>query len=145
MDYAHNPDGLKSVLNTIKAIKKYDEKLICVIGCGGNRDRKKRSLMGKIVYETCDIPIFTSDNPRYEDINKIFHDMKNFKSYLKKKDILTFMKREEAIQTAIQIAKKKDIILIAGKGHETFQEIKGVRYSFNDMKIVKHLLETYDK
>ncbi len=101
--------------------------------------------MGKIVYETCDIPIFTSDNPRYEDINKIFHDMKNFKSYLKKKDILTFMKREEAIQTAIQIAKKKDIILIAGKGHETFQEIKGVRYSFNDMKIVKHLLETYDK
>ncbi|WP_185867364.1 UDP-N-acetylmuramoyl-L-alanyl-D-glutamate--2,6-diaminopimelate ligase [Blattabacterium cuenoti] len=145
VDYAHNPDGLKSILNTIKTIKKNDEKLICVIGCGGNRDIKKRSLMGKIVYETCDISIFTSDNPRNEDLNKIFNDMKNFKSYLKKKSILTFVRRKEAIQTAIQIAKKKDIILIAGKGHETFQEIKGIRYSFNDMKIAKNLLKTYDK
>ncbi|WP_341660595.1 UDP-N-acetylmuramoyl-L-alanyl-D-glutamate--2,6-diaminopimelate ligase [Blattabacterium cuenoti] len=145
VDYAHNPDGLKSILNTLKIIKKNNEKLICVIGCGGNRDIKKRSLMGKIVYETCDISIFTSDNPREENINKIFNDMKNFKSYLNKKSILTFVKREEAIQNAIQIAKKKDIILIAGKGHETFQEIKGIRYSFNDMKIAKNLLKTYNK
>ncbi|WP_341658704.1 glutamate ligase domain-containing protein [Blattabacterium cuenoti] len=145
VDYAHNPDGLKSILNTLKIIKKNNEKLICVIGCGGNRDIKKRSLMGKIVYETCDISIFTSDNPREENINKIFNDMKNFKSYLNKKPILTFVKRKEAIQTAIQIAKKKDIILIAGKGHETFQEIKGIRYSFNDMKIAKNLLKTYNK
>ncbi|AFJ90694.1 UDP-N-acetylmuramoyl-L-alanyl-D-glutamate--2,6-diaminopimelate ligase [Blattabacterium sp. (Blaberus giganteus)] len=145
IDYAHNPDGLKSIFNTLKIIKKNDEKLICVIGCGGNRDVKKRSLMGKIVYETCDISIFTSDNPRYENLNKIFNDMKNFKSYIKKKSILTFVNRKKAIQTAIQIAKKKDIILIAGKGHETFQEIKGIRYSFNDMKIAKNLLKTYNK
>ncbi|BBA17190.1 UDP-N-acetylmuramoyl-L-alanyl-D-glutamate--2,6-diaminopimelate ligase [Blattabacterium cuenoti] len=145
IDYAHNPDGLKSILNTIKIIKKDNEKLICIIGCGGNRDRKKRPLMGKISYETCDISIFTSDNPRDEDINKIFNDMKNFKPYLKKKSILTFVKREEAIQNAIQIAKKKDIILIAGKGHETFQEIKGKRHFFNDMKITKNLLKIYDK
>ncbi|WP_185871870.1 UDP-N-acetylmuramoyl-L-alanyl-D-glutamate--2,6-diaminopimelate ligase [Blattabacterium cuenoti] len=145
VDYAHNPDGLKSILYTIKNIKNDDEKLICVIGCGGNRDIKKRSLMGKIVYETCDVSIFTSDNPRNEDINKIFDDMKNFRSSLKGKSILTFFKRTEAIQTAIQIAKEKDIILIAGKGHETFQEIKGIRYSFNDMKIAQYLLKTYDK
>ncbi|WP_185849446.1 UDP-N-acetylmuramoyl-L-alanyl-D-glutamate--2,6-diaminopimelate ligase [Blattabacterium cuenoti] len=145
VDYAHNPDGLKSIFNAIEIIKKDDEKLICVIGCGGNRDVKKRSLMGKIVYETCDISIFTSDNPRYEDINKIFNDMKNFKSHTKKKSILTFVRRKEAIQTAIKIAKKKDIILIAGKGHETYQEIKGIRYYFNDMEIAKDLLKTYDK
>jgi UDP-N-acetylmuramyl-tripeptide synthetase len=143
VDYAHNPDGLKSVLNTLKLIKKNDEKLICVIGCGGNRDIKKRSIMGKIVYETCDVSIFTSDNPRNEDINRIFHDMKNFKPY--NKFILTFVRREKAIKTAIQIAKKKDIILIAGKGHENFQEIKGIRYSFNDMKTAKDLLKTYNK
>ncbi|WP_185857542.1 UDP-N-acetylmuramoyl-L-alanyl-D-glutamate--2,6-diaminopimelate ligase [Blattabacterium cuenoti] len=145
VDYAHNPDGLKSIFNTLKIIKKNDEKLICIIGCGGNRDIKKRSLMGKIVYETCDIPIFTSDNPRNEDMNKIFNDMKNFRSYIKKKSILTFVKRKEAIQAAIRIAKKKDVILIAGKGHETFQEIKGIRYSFNDMKIAQDLLKTYEK
>ncbi|WP_185862351.1 UDP-N-acetylmuramoyl-L-alanyl-D-glutamate--2,6-diaminopimelate ligase [Blattabacterium cuenoti] len=141
VDYAHNPDGIKTVLNTIKGIKKNDEKLICIIGCGGNRDIKKRSLMGKIVYETCDISIFTSDNPREEDVEKILIDMKNFKSYLKKESMFTVVNRKKAIQTAIKIAKKKDIILIAGKGHETFQEIKGMRYPFNDMKIAKNFFK----
>ncbi len=119
--------------------------MICVIGCGGNRDKKKRSLMGKIVYEKCDISIFTSDNPRGESPEKILMDMKNFKSYLNKKPILTFVNRKKAIETAIQIAKKKDIILIAGKGHETYQEIKGKRYPFNDMKITKYLFKIYNK
>ncbi|WP_185861495.1 UDP-N-acetylmuramoyl-L-alanyl-D-glutamate--2,6-diaminopimelate ligase [Blattabacterium cuenoti] len=145
VDYAHNPDGLKSILDNLKKRKKNNEKLICVIGCGGNRDIKKRSMMGKIVYEACDISIFTSDNPRYENINKILNDMINFESSFKKKSILTFVKRERAIQAAIQIAQKKDIVLIAGKGHETFQEIKGKRYDFNDMKIAKNLLKTYSK
>ncbi|WP_185869259.1 UDP-N-acetylmuramoyl-L-alanyl-D-glutamate--2,6-diaminopimelate ligase [Blattabacterium cuenoti] len=140
VDYAHNPDGLKTVLNTINEIKNDDSKLICVIGCGGNRDIKKRSLMGKIVYEKCDVSIFTSDNPREEDIEKILIDMKNFQSFLKKKSILTFVRRKKAIETAIRIAKKKDIILIAGKGHETYQDIKGKRFPFNDMKIAKDLL-----
>ncbi|WP_185851784.1 UDP-N-acetylmuramoyl-L-alanyl-D-glutamate--2,6-diaminopimelate ligase [Blattabacterium cuenoti] len=141
VDYAHNPDGLKNVLNTIKKMKKQYEKLICVIGCGGNRDRKKRSLMGKRVYETCDISIFTSDNPREEDPNQILKDMKKFRSYLKKSAIITVINRKKAIQTAIQISKKKDIILIAGKGHENYQEIKGKRYPFDDMQIVKTLLK----
>ncbi|WP_185866301.1 UDP-N-acetylmuramoyl-L-alanyl-D-glutamate--2,6-diaminopimelate ligase [Blattabacterium cuenoti] len=145
VDFAHNPDGLKTVLKTLKEIKNNNEKLICVIGCGGNRDIKKRPLMGKIVYETCDVSIFTSDNPREENMEKILFDMKNFKSYLNKESILTFVNRKEAIQTAIQIAKKKDIILIAGKGHETYQEIKGKRFPFNDMKIAKDLLKTYDQ
>ncbi|WP_185872434.1 UDP-N-acetylmuramoyl-L-alanyl-D-glutamate--2,6-diaminopimelate ligase [Blattabacterium cuenoti] len=141
VDYAHNPNGLKSVLNTLNKIKNNDCKLICIIGCGGNRDIKKRSLMGKIVYEKCDISIFTSDNPREEDMEKILIDMKNFKSNLNKKSIITFINRKKAIETAIQIAKKKDIILIAGKGHENYQEIKGIRFPFNDMKIAKNLLK----
>ncbi|WP_185853621.1 UDP-N-acetylmuramoyl-L-alanyl-D-glutamate--2,6-diaminopimelate ligase [Blattabacterium cuenoti] len=145
VDYAHNPNGLKTVLNTLKEIKKNDEKLICVVGCGGNRDIKKRPLMGKIVSETCDVSIFTSDNPREENMEKILVDMKNFKSYLNKEFILTFVNRKEAIQTAIQIAKKKDIVLIAGKGHETYQEIKGIRFPFDDMKVARDLLKTYDQ
>ncbi|AEU09411.1 UDP-N-acetylmuramoyl-L-alanyl-D-glutamate--2,6-diaminopimelate ligase [Blattabacterium sp. (Cryptocercus punctulatus) str. Cpu] len=145
VDYAHNPNGLKTVLNTIKKIKKKEEKLICVIGCGGNRDKKKRSLMGKIVYDLCDRSIFTSDNPREEDPKKILIDMKKFRSYLKKKDILTIVNRKEAIKKAIQLAKKKDIIVLAGKGHENYQEIKGIRYPFNDMKIAKTLLKNYNR
>ncbi|WP_185877047.1 UDP-N-acetylmuramoyl-L-alanyl-D-glutamate--2,6-diaminopimelate ligase [Blattabacterium cuenoti] len=144
VDYAHNPNGLKTVLNTIQEIKDNNVKLICVIGCGGNRDVKKRSLMGKIVYDMCDVPIFTSDNPRDEEIEKILVDMKNFKSYsnVRKKSILTISNRKEAIKMAIEIAKKKDIILLFGKGHETYQEIKGVRFPFNDMEIVRELLKT---
>ncbi|AER40439.1 MAG: UDP-N-acetylmuramoyl-L-alanyl-D-glutamate--2,6-diaminopimelate ligase [Flavobacteriales bacterium] len=146
VDYAHNPDGIKTVLNTIKGIKKKEEKLICVIGCGGNRDKEKRSLMGKIVYETCDRSIFTSDNPREEDPEKILIDMKKFISNKKnKKDILTIVNRKLAIQTAIRIAKRKDIIVIAGKGHENYQEIQGKRYPFDDMKIAKKFLKNLRK
>ncbi|AWU43791.1 UDP-N-acetylmuramoyl-L-alanyl-D-glutamate--2,6-diaminopimelate ligase [Blattabacterium sp. (Cryptocercus kyebangensis)] len=145
VDYAHNPNGIKTVLKTLKKIKKKEEKLICVIGCGGNRDKKKRSLMGKIVYDTCDRSIFTSDNPREEDPEKILIDMKKFRSYLKKEDILTIVNRKEAIKKAIQLAKKKDIIIIAGKGHENYQEIKGERYPFDDMKIAKTLLKNSNR
>ncbi|WP_185864671.1 UDP-N-acetylmuramoyl-L-alanyl-D-glutamate--2,6-diaminopimelate ligase [Blattabacterium cuenoti] len=143
VDYAHNPDALNIIFNTIKEIKRdKSSRLICVIGCGGNRDTKKRPLMGKLVYEKCDISIFTSDNPRNEDPEKILIDMKNFKSYLKK-TIFTFINRKKAIETAIRIAKKKDIILIAGKGHEEYQEIKGKYHPFDDMKIAKNLLQNY--
>ncbi|WP_185855711.1 UDP-N-acetylmuramoyl-L-alanyl-D-glutamate--2,6-diaminopimelate ligase [Blattabacterium cuenoti] len=142
VDYAHNPNGLKTIIKSIKEIKKKNVRLICVIGCGGNRDVIKRSLMGKIVYEECDISIFTSDNPREEDPYKIFMDMKNFSSYIEKKPILTILSRKKAIKTAIKIANKnkKYIILIAGKGHENYQEIKGSRYPFNDIKIIKNFL-----
>ncbi|WP_185871299.1 UDP-N-acetylmuramoyl-L-alanyl-D-glutamate--2,6-diaminopimelate ligase [Blattabacterium cuenoti] len=142
VDYAHNPDALNTIFNAIKKIKKNENRLICVIGCGGDRDKKKRSLMGKLVYEKCNVSIFTSDNPRNEDPEKILIDMKNFKSYLKK-NILTFVSRKKAIETAIKIAKKKDIILIAGKGHEIFQEVKGKYYPFDDMKIAKEILRKY--
>ncbi|WP_185860115.1 UDP-N-acetylmuramoyl-L-alanyl-D-glutamate--2,6-diaminopimelate ligase [Blattabacterium cuenoti] len=144
VDYAHNPDGINNLLKTIQEINKQDGRLICIIGCGGNRDKKKRSLMGQIVYETCDLSIFTSDNPREEDPEKILIDMKNFKSYLKnKEDILTIVNRKEAIQTAIQMAREKDIIVIAGKGHENYQEIQGKRYPFDDMKIAKTLFSEF--
>ncbi|WP_185877566.1 UDP-N-acetylmuramoyl-L-alanyl-D-glutamate--2,6-diaminopimelate ligase [Blattabacterium cuenoti] len=147
VDYAHNPNGLKFILETIKEIIGENKiNLICVIGCGGNRDRKKRSIMGKIVYETCNISIFTSDNPRNEDPKKILMEMKNFNSELiNKKPIITFINRKKAIEYAISIAKKNDIILIAGKGHENYQEIMGKLYSFNDMKIAKYFLsKKYD-
>ncbi|WP_185883119.1 UDP-N-acetylmuramoyl-L-alanyl-D-glutamate--2,6-diaminopimelate ligase [Blattabacterium cuenoti] len=141
VDYAHNPNGLKSVLKTITDLtKKKDSKLICVVGCGGNRDRKKRSIMGKMVYETCDISIFTSDNPRSEDPHNIIKDMKNFSSYLNSKKNFSFINRKQAINQAIQIANKNDIVLIVGKGHENYQEIKGIQYPFNDMKIAKKFL-----
>ncbi|WP_185868696.1 UDP-N-acetylmuramoyl-L-alanyl-D-glutamate--2,6-diaminopimelate ligase [Blattabacterium cuenoti] len=140
VDYAHNPNGLEEVLTTIEKMKQNDEKLICVIGCGGNRDKKKRSLMGKIAYEKCDVSIFTSDNPREEDPNEIIKDMKNFQSCVKNHSILTIVNRRIAIKKAIQIANKKDVVLIAGKGHENYQEIKGHRYAFNDMNVAKEFL-----
>lgn len=145
VDYAHNPDGIKNLLKAIQEIKKQEGRLICIIGCGGNRDKEKRSLMGKIVYETCDLSIFTSDNPREEDPEKILIDMKNFRSYLnkEKEDILTIVNRKEAIRTAIQMAREKDIIVIAGKGHENYQEIQGKRYPFDDMKIAKTLFSEF--
>lgn len=145
VDYAHNPDGIKNLLKAIQEIKKQEERLICIIGCGGNRDKEKRSLMGKIVYETCDLSIFTSDNPREEDPEKILIDMKNFRSYLNKdkEDILTIVNRKEAIRTAIQMAREKDIIVIAGKGHENYQEIQGKRYPFDDMEIAKTLFSEF--
>ncbi|WP_185865210.1 UDP-N-acetylmuramoyl-L-alanyl-D-glutamate--2,6-diaminopimelate ligase [Blattabacterium cuenoti] len=140
VDYAHNPNGLKNIFDSINDVfynNKIQRKLICVIGCGGNRDIEKRPIMGKMVYETCDISIFTSDNPRNEDPNNILMDMKNFLSHIKNDPILTFIDRKKAIQYAIKIAKKNDIIVIVGKGHENYQEIKGKFYPFNDMDIAK--------
>ncbi|WP_185878088.1 UDP-N-acetylmuramoyl-L-alanyl-D-glutamate--2,6-diaminopimelate ligase [Blattabacterium cuenoti] len=142
IDYAHNPNGLKNVINSIKEIiKNININLICVIGCGGNRDISKRSIMGKIVNEMCNISIFTSDNPRKENPLNIIMDMKKLLSIKEKKSIITFIDRKTAIHYAIKLSNKGDIILIMGKGHENFQEINGINYPFNDMKIVKNFLE----
>ncbi|WP_348797822.1 UDP-N-acetylmuramoyl-L-alanyl-D-glutamate--2,6-diaminopimelate ligase [Flavobacterium adhaerens] len=141
VDYAHTPDALDNVLNTINDVRTNSEQLITVVGCGGNRDTAKRPVMANIATELSDKVIFTSDNPRNEDPETIIQEMEkgvqaqNFKKYLSITD------RFQAIKTACQLAQPNDIILIAGKGHETYQEVKGVRHDFDDMKNVKEILE----
>lgn len=145
VDYAHTPDALENVLTTIENIRSGNEKLITVVGCGGDRDKTKRPEMAKIASEQSDLAIFTSDNPRTEDPEAILADMEvgvepqNFKKTLKITD------RKEAIKTALKMAEKGDIVLIAGKGHETYQEIKGVRHHFDDMETVKELSNQLNK
>lgn len=145
VDYAHTPDALENVLSTINDIRTKNEKLITVVGCGGDRDRTKRPIMAKIATEMSTNAILTSDNPRTEDPELIIEEMEagispeNFKKYV------SILDRKQAIKTACQMAEKGDIILIAGKGHETYQEINGVRHDFDDMQIVKEILEKLNK
>lgn len=145
VDYAHTPDALENVLKTINDIRTKNEQLITVVGCGGNRDKAKRPIMAGIATEMSDKVILTSDNPRNEDPEVIIHEMEkgiapqNFKKYLSITD------RKQAIKTACQLAQPNDIILIAGKGHETYQEIQGVRHDFDDMKTVTELLNQLNK
>lgn len=140
VDYAHSPDSLQKVLETIKEIKEKDVKVICVFGCGGDRDPLKRRIMGKIGATLSDVPIFTSDNPRSEDPDKIIAEMKTDLSMADVNKTKTIPDRREAIKEAARIAKKGDIILLAGKGHEDYQEIKGVKQHFNDMEELKKAL-----
>lgn len=145
VDYAHTPDALENVLNTINDIRTKNEKLITIVGCGGDRDRTKRPIMAKIATELSDKVVITSDNPRTEDPQAIIDEMEagisaeNFKKYV------SILDRKQAIKTACQMAEANDIIVIAGKGHETYQEINGVRHDFDDMKIVKEILEQLNK
>lgn len=145
VDYAHTPDALENVLNTINDIRTKNEQLITIVGCGGDRDKTKRPIMARIATEMSSKVILTSDNPRTEDPTVIIEEMEagisaeNFKKYV------SILDRKQAIKTACQMAEKGDIILIAGKGHETYQEIHGVRHDFDDMKIVKEILEQLDK
>ncbi|MCK4663694.1 MAG: UDP-N-acetylmuramoyl-L-alanyl-D-glutamate--2,6-diaminopimelate ligase [Bacteroidales bacterium] len=141
VDYAHTPDALKNVINTINKIRGEKGQLITVVGAGGDRDKAKRPMMGKIVSELSDKIIFTSDNPRNEDPLSIIEEIKSGVNSKKEGKILTIENRREAIKTAYMIANMGDIILIAGKGHETYQEIKGVRYDFDDKKIIKDLMK----
>ncbi|MSU44931.1 UDP-N-acetylmuramoyl-L-alanyl-D-glutamate--2,6-diaminopimelate ligase [Candidatus Nomurabacteria bacterium] len=137
VDYAHTPDALQNVLSMAGQIKSKEGRLIAVFGCGGDRDPFKRSKMGRIGVALSDIPIFTSDNPRSEDPNKIIYDMMGelYPEDLKK--LKNIPNRHEAILEAVKIAKSGDIILVAGKGHEDYQEIKDVKHHFNDMKELK--------
>lgn len=141
VDYAHTPDALENVLLTIKEIRTGNEQLITVIGCGGNRDKAKRPLMANIACKYSDMVILTSDNPRDEDPAEIIREMEAGVSpaYFKKK--LSITDRGEAIKTACSLAAKNDIILVAGKGHETYQEIKGVKHEFDDRKVLKEMLK----
>lgn len=145
VDYAHTPDALENVLKTIEDIRTKNEQLITVVGCGGDRDKTKRPIMANIASTLSDKAILTSDNPRTEDPEAILNDMEKGVEPQNYKKMLSILDRKQAIKTACQLAQPNDIILIAGKGHETYQEINGVRHDFDDMKIVKELLEQLNK
>jgi UDP-N-acetylmuramoyl-L-alanyl-D-glutamate--2,6-diaminopimelate ligase len=145
VDYAHTPDALENVLKTINDIRTKNEQLITVVGCGGNRDKTKRPIMAGIATELSDKAILTSDNPRNEDPEVIIQEMEQGVAPQNYKKSLSITDRKQAIKTACQLAQANDIILIAGKGHETYQEIQGVRHDFDDMKIVKELLDQLNK
>ena len=132
VDYAHTPDALKNVLTTIAEIRKNGERIITVAGCGGNRDTTKRPEMAAIAAEMSDIAILTSDNPRFEDPDEIISQMKKGLTPEQAPKVLSITNRHEAIRTAVALAKKGDIILVAGKGHETYQDTKGVKTHFDD-------------
>ena len=142
IDYAHTPDALENVLKTINSIRSKNETLITVIGAGGDRDKAKRPKMARIASMLSNTVILTSDNPRSEDPDQIIEDMKLGIDPAKANKTLAITNRKEAIKTAVNLSKPGDIILIAGKGHEKYQEIKGERYPFDDMEIIKKLFET---
>jgi UDP-N-acetylmuramoyl-L-alanyl-D-glutamate--2,6-diaminopimelate ligase len=145
VDYAHTPDALLNVLATIKKLRKGFEQVITVVGCGGDRDKTKRLVMAEVACEHSDKAIFTSDNPRTEEPEQIIKDMENGLAAAYKRKYISITDRKEAIKTAISLAKQEDIILIAGKGHEKYQEINGVRNHFDDKEVVKDFFELLDK
>lgn len=145
VDYAHTPDALKNVLNTINTIRTKNEKVITVVGCGGDRDTAKRPIMGQIASEYSTHVIFTADNPRTENPTTIIEAMETGVAPQNYKKTIAIVNRKQAIKQACQIAEENDIILIAGKGHETYQEINGNRTDFNDLEIVKETLDKLDK
>lgn len=141
IDYAHTPDALKNVLELINAIRSRNEKLITVVGCGGDRDKTKRPIMAEIAVRLSDQVIFTSDNPRSENAETILDEMEAGVAPNYYKKTVRISDRKEAIKTAVRFAKAGDIILVAGKGHETYQEILGVKYPFDDKAILKETIE----
>jgi UDP-N-acetylmuramoyl-L-alanyl-D-glutamate--2,6-diaminopimelate ligase len=145
VDYAHTPDALENVLSTIEDIRTKNEQLITVVGCGGDRDTAKRPIMANIAAKNSDVAIFTSDNPRTEDPQSILDAMEKGVEIQNQRKTLSILDRAQAIKTACQMANSGDIILIAGKGHETYQEINGVRHHFDDMEKVTEYLNLLNK
>lgn len=142
VDYAHTPDALENVLKTIRDLRHGDVQIITVVGCGGDRDKTKRPEMAEVAVNLSDKVIFTSDNPRSEDPQAILKDMEAGIPENKKRKQFTIADRREAIRAACHMALPGDIVLVAGKGHETYQEIKGVRYDFDDKEI---LINTFNE
>lgn len=145
VDYAHTPDALKNVLETINSIRTKNEELITVVGCGGDRDKTKRPKMGYIASALSTKVIFTSDNPRSEDPEQIISEIESGVEPQNFKKTLSITDRKQAIKTACQMANANDIILIAGKGHESYQEINGKRFDFDDYKTVHEFLKQLQK
>lgn len=144
VDYAHTPDALTNVLSTINDLRTHNEKLITVVGCGGNRDRNKRPIMADIAAKNSTVLILTSDNPRDEEPEAIITEMMNGIDPTQARKTTCITDRRQAIRTACLMAGKGDIILVAGKGHEKYQEIKGVKYPFDDLSILKEILNEKD-
>ncbi|CAN5309808.1 UDP-N-acetylmuramoyl-L-alanyl-D-glutamate--2,6-diaminopimelate ligase [soil metagenome] len=145
VDYAHTPDALLNVLATIKKLRQGNEHIITVVGCGGDRDKTKRPIMAAAACEHSDRVIFTADNPRSEDPLEILKEMEAGVNVVARKKYITIADRKEAIKTAVSLALKEDIILVAGKGHEKYQDIKGVKYDFDDKKILSEMFELLEK
>jgi UDP-N-acetylmuramoyl-L-alanyl-D-glutamate--2,6-diaminopimelate ligase len=145
IDYAHTPDALQNVLSTITRLRQGSQRVITVVGCGGNRDVTKRPLMAAVACAQSDQAIFTSDNPRFEDPQKILSDMEASLPPSDKRKSLSILDRREAIKAAVQLAQPNDIVLIAGKGHEHYQEISGQRQPFNDKEVLLEFFQLLEK
>ena len=145
IDYAHTPDALLNVLMTISTLRKGEESVITVVGCGGDRDRAKRPLMAQVACQHSDKVILTSDNPRSEEPQAILEEMESGIPVSGKRKALLISDRREAIKTAISVSKPGDIILVAGKGHEKYQEIKGVRHPFDDKQVLTEMFRLMGK
>lgn len=145
VDYAHTPDALLNVLATIGKLRKGNETLFTVIGCGGDRDKAKRPLMATVACEHSDRVIFTSDNPRNEEPMSIIRDMEVGVPANHKRKYVSIADRKEAIKTACSIAEDGDIILVAGKGHEKYQEVSGLKYPFDDKVVLQEMFQLFEK
>ena len=145
VDYAHTPDALENVLTTIAKLRKGNETVITVVGCGGDRDKTKRPIMAQVACDLSNKVFFTSDNPRSEDPNEIIKDMEQGLTSAAKRKYINIVDRKEAIKAAISFAKAGDIILIAGKGHEKYQDIQGVKHDFDDKQILENLFNDLAK
>jgi UDP-N-acetylmuramoyl-L-alanyl-D-glutamate--2,6-diaminopimelate ligase len=145
VDYAHTPDALVNVLDTIKKLKKGYENVITVVGCGGDRDKTKRPVMGQVACDNSDKVVFTSDNPRSEEPEAILKDMEATLSTAARRKYIAIADRKQAIKTAISMAQPEDIVLIAGKGHEKYQDIKGVKHHFDDKEVLVEMFELLGK
>jgi UDP-N-acetylmuramoyl-L-alanyl-D-glutamate--2,6-diaminopimelate ligase len=145
VDYAHTPDALENVLSTIRKLRKNDERIITVVGCGGDRDKTKRPIMGEVACQLSDKVVFTSDNPRSEEAGDILKDMEMGLNSAARRKFISISDRKEAIKTAVTLSQPSDIVLVAGKGHEKYQDIKGVKYPFDDKAVLREIFEVLDK
>lgn len=141
VDYAHTPDALENVLTTVSKVKSKESRVISVVGCGGDRDTTKRPIMAKVASNNSDLVVLTSDNPRSEDPEVILDQMEAGLDNEQKKSVVRITDRKEAIKTAVMLSKIGDIIVVTGKGHENYQEIKGEKFPFNDKKILEEYLD----
>jgi len=142
VDYAHTPDALENVLSTLNSILNKGNRLITVVGAGGNRDKTKRPIMAQVALQGSHMVILTADNPRHENPAEIIEDMKKGVEPSQVGQVLTITDRREAIRTACLLASPNDVVLIAGKGHETYQEVKGVRHHFDDKEEVSEIFKS---
>jgi UDP-N-acetylmuramoyl-L-alanyl-D-glutamate--2,6-diaminopimelate ligase len=142
VDYAHTPDALENILKTVLTFKKGQDRIITVVGCGGDRDVTKRPIMARVAAKDSDRVFLTSDNPRTEDPAAILEDMKSGLDPIEMRKCISIADRKEAIRAAALFAEPGDIVIVAGKGHETYQEINGVKHDFDDRVVLREAFIT---